>query len=427
MNPFPVAFSLLAGKRFTLLAFVILIAFSTALGVAISAQERALRQGSARAADKFDLVIGAPGSQYDLVLASVYLRIAALELVSPETFDAVMNDDRVEWAAPLAFGDSAEGYPIIGTTAQLVNHLSGELAEGRNFQEDAEAVVGADVIFDLGDEVDTVHGLPGLEAEFHAHELRVVGRMAPTGTPWDRAIIVPVEQVWEVHGLPNGHAPPTEEEHDPDHADLAEEATPDADNHEHHDEHHPHALGPPFDLNHLSGVPAIVVKPAGIAEAYALRSAYRSETSQALFPAEILVQLYQLMGDARQIMSLLVTATQALVVAASLAGLLVVLQLYTRRFAILRALGAGRLYVVAVAWVYMTTLVGTGALLGLALGAGTASLLSSYLSSLGGFRISASIGVGEWALVGWLALGAAVLAVVPALALFRRPLAEALR
>ncbi len=44
------------------LVFTGLVALSVALGVGLISQERALRQGSARAADKFDLIVTAPGS-----------------------------------------------------------------------------------------------------------------------------------------------------------------------------------------------------------------------------------------------------------------------------------------------------------------------------------------------------------------------------
>ncbi len=71
MNPFPVVFSLLNRNRVTLAFFVVLITFAVGLGIAITTQERAVRPGSARAADKFDLVVGSPGSPFDLVLASV--------------------------------------------------------------------------------------------------------------------------------------------------------------------------------------------------------------------------------------------------------------------------------------------------------------------------------------------------------------------
>lgn len=53
---------------------VLIVALAVALGVAVTLQERALRLGSARAAEKFDLIIGAAGSETQLVLSSVFLR-----------------------------------------------------------------------------------------------------------------------------------------------------------------------------------------------------------------------------------------------------------------------------------------------------------------------------------------------------------------
>jgi len=42
----------------------------------------------------------------------------------------------------------------------------------------------------------------------HRHDgvrYTVVGRLPRLGTPWDHAILVPIESVWETHGLGNGH------------------------------------------------------------------------------------------------------------------------------------------------------------------------------------------------------------------------------
>ena len=54
-------------------AVILIIALATALGVAVSLSERGLRLGSARAAQAFDLVVGAPGSETQLVLSSTFL------------------------------------------------------------------------------------------------------------------------------------------------------------------------------------------------------------------------------------------------------------------------------------------------------------------------------------------------------------------
>ena len=62
MNPFLVVRATIARHRGTYLLFILLVAVATAIGVGITTQEAALRIGSARAADKFDLMVaGTPG------------------------------------------------------------------------------------------------------------------------------------------------------------------------------------------------------------------------------------------------------------------------------------------------------------------------------------------------------------------------------
>lgn len=106
------------------LVIVALVALAVALGVAVTLQERALRLGSARAADKFELVIGAPGSETQLVLSTVFLQPAALPLVSGDVLAALHDDPRVAWAAPVGFGDFHDGTPVIGTTARLISETA---------------------------------------------------------------------------------------------------------------------------------------------------------------------------------------------------------------------------------------------------------------------------------------------------------------
>ena len=189
------------------LVVVLLVALATALGVAVTLQERALRLGSARAADKFDLVVGAAGSETQLVLSSIFLQAAPLPLVPGKVLHDLAEDPRVSWAAPVGFGDSFDGNPIVGTTTVLIDGAGGGLAEGRAFAARAEAVIGSGVGLKLGQEVKPMHGMPGEGGHTHAEiAYRVVGRMLPTGTPWDRAILVPIEAVWGIHGMEAGDA-----------------------------------------------------------------------------------------------------------------------------------------------------------------------------------------------------------------------------
>ncbi|MFC3570056.1 ABC transporter permease [Paracoccus simplex] len=421
MNPVPFVRALLARNPRTVWLFAVLVALAAALGIAISAQERALRQGSARAADRFDLIVAAPGSQTDLLMSAVFLRPAQVELLPGPLAHRVLSDADAEFAAPLAFGDSHGDSPVIGTTAAFVAHLSGGLAEGRGFTRLNEAVIGALVEGEIGaalairhghaDEVaagldadraaetpdhDRDHGHAGQDGHHH-EEVVITGRMRPTGTPWDRAVVVPVEYIWSAHVMGTGHPPGTER------------------------------IGPPWQAELMPGLPAIVMKPASVADAYGLRARYRSEVSTAFFPAETLVELYAVMGDATRVMLGLTLAAQVLIVAAILAGILAVLDLQRRSFAVLRALGAPRRYVFLSVWLYVAVMVLGGALAGLPLGWAASQLVSALISRETGVAFAATLGGSELAMAGLLILAGFLLALLPAWRVYRQPLVEGLR
>ncbi|APG95463.1 FtsX-like permease family protein [Sinorhizobium americanum] len=402
MNPLPMVLSTLRADRRLNLMLVILVMIATALGVAIISQERALKQASARAVDKFDLIVAAPGSITDVTLKSLFLRPGAVELLKPEVVRQVVAEKRVAFAAPLAFGDSVNGDPVVGTTRDLVLHLAdGHLAEGRGFENWEEAVVGQASPLKVGDTFQTSHGHGPEETTgglVHASRFTVVGRLPAQGSPWDRAVIIPVEQIWKLHNLPTGHAP---------------EAGP--------------VLGPPFDDAYLTGVPAMVVKPENLAAAYGLRNLFRTETSTAFFPAEVLVGLYQVLGDIRVMMTALAAGTQALVIAAVIACVIVLLRVHRRRFAVLRALGAPRAYVFACIWLYVVTIVATGAIAGLILGFAGSYLAGLFVASQTGVALSPSIGLQEVSLAAVLVATGCVFALVPAVALYRDRLDRALQ
>jgi hypothetical protein len=107
-------------NRAAVLAVAVLIALAVSLGVAVSAQERALRKSSAAAAEPFDIVVGMPGSQTQVVLTTVYLQPAALELVPGKVLQRLQDTPGVGFAAPIAFGDDLGSSPIVGSTAALL-------------------------------------------------------------------------------------------------------------------------------------------------------------------------------------------------------------------------------------------------------------------------------------------------------------------
>ena len=218
-------------------------------------------------------------------------------------------------------------------------------------------VVGADVALPLGERFSPLHGhLPSAQASEHSEfQYRVVGRLPKLGNPWDRAIVSSIEAVWWIHSLPVGHR--LDERHlYPSTAggapDLA--AVP---------------IGPPFDRAELTGVPAIVAVPVSIAAAYQLRQKYRNHPdTMAVFPAEVLVQLYRLLGDVRDVVALLSVVTQVLVIGAVLLAVVASLAQRRRLIGTLRALGASQHFVFAAIWLNVALLLAAGAISGLGLG-----------------------------------------------------------
>ncbi len=377
MNPWPVARAALRRGWRTAAAMALLVALATALGTGVGALERGVRRAAAQAADAFDLVVGAPGSATQLVLTSVYLQPDTVPLMDGAVLARVMAEPEAAWASPIGFGDQWRGHPVVGVTPAFAT-LGGRRApmEGRVFAAEEEAVIGAALPLPLGGRITPQHGRVEAPDGGHVHEgvaYAVVGRLPPTGTPWDAAILVPIESVWEIHGLGNGHPPGVER------------------------------IGPPWEAG-PPAVPAVVVKPRSIAGAYQLRARYRAAGSTAVFPGEVLAGLFRTMGDVRAVLSAMAAATAVLVVAAVFLAFTAVVASRAREHAVLRAIGAPPGFVLAALWLELGVVLTVGIAAGTALGWLGATVAGSVLGRAAGLSVRVVIG---WADIG---LAAAVLA-----------------
>ncbi|MEZ5936057.1 MAG: FtsX-like permease family protein [Alphaproteobacteria bacterium] len=419
MNPLPLVLAEIRAGWWRHVAIMLLVAVAVALGVAISAQDRALRQGSASAADPFDLIIGAAGSDTQLVLSTVYLQPGALDLMPARILAELHQRDDVAFASPIGFGDSFQGYPLVGVTPALVTHLAGggALDQGRVFARLDEAVIGAEVALAIDQRFTPLHGMSELvDDEVHHDDFSftVAGALPPLGSPWDQAILVPIEAVWWLHALPLGHVVddallyPEGVGHEPDLAAVA--------------------IGPPFDDAELAGMPAITVEPASIGAAYSLRQAYRADAeTTAVFPAEVLIQLYGLLGDVRDILALISIVTQVLVIAAIMLAVFGNLAQQQKQLAVLRALGAPRIFIFLVVWLDVALTLSIGALLGLVLGYGLAWLLAMLFANQTAIALGVTLGWNEIGLVVAIVLAGMSLALAPSLTTYRRSIARTLQ
>jgi putative ABC transport system permease protein len=161
----------------------------------------------------FDAVLGARGSKLQLVLNAIFHLEASPGNISAQDFEMIRRHPAVKAAIPLALGDNYQGWRIVGTIPALFTDI--EYLPGRRYTAAAggrffaigklEAVVGSYAAQRLGWTVGTTfhpsHGLafnPG--GEQHAEVYTVVGVLAPTNTPVDRVIWIPLEGVQTMSG-----------------------------------------------------------------------------------------------------------------------------------------------------------------------------------------------------------------------------------
>jgi putative ABC transport system permease protein len=165
----------------------------------------------------FDAVLGARGSKLQLVLNSIFHLEASPGNVSQADYQYIKRHPAVRLAIPIAVGDNLRGFRIVGTVPEFFTGV--EYAPGRHFAflpggrifnpEAKEAIVGNFAASQLGLKVGDIfhpfHGLAYNPKEQHADIYTVVAVLAPSNTPADKVIWIPI------HGLQtmSGHDPNT--------------------------------------------------------------------------------------------------------------------------------------------------------------------------------------------------------------------------
>lgn len=201
------------GRAYVTVLTVTGIVLGTALIVAVLTLQRESETGFLRESGQFDLVVGAKGSPLQLVLSSIYHLDVPTGNIPYSRFETFTQDPRIASAVALGLGDNYHGYRIVGTYANLFSLADRRdprkplfhLAEGAIFENDFEAVIGAQVArqteLKVGDRFVGTHGLavtPG-SSEHREFPYKVVGILAPSGGSSDQAMYVSLPSVWRIH------------------------------------------------------------------------------------------------------------------------------------------------------------------------------------------------------------------------------------
>lgn len=162
----------------------------------------------------FDAVLGARGSKLQLVLNAIFHLEASSGNLPFADYEFIRQHPAVKLAVPIAVGDNLRGYRIVGTIPEFfleVEYTPGHtfaLSAGKLFAPEAkEAVLGSFAAEKLGLKVGDVfhpfHGLVYDEKNQHAETYAVTGILAPSNTPVDKVIWIPLRGLQTM----NGHDP----------------------------------------------------------------------------------------------------------------------------------------------------------------------------------------------------------------------------
>lgn len=402
-------------RRGTLLLIVFSIALSTTLLLGIEKTRVQVRENFVQAVSGTDLVIGARGSNVQLILYAIFHLGGATNNMGWQSAEQIAKRPEVDWVIPISLGDTHQSYPVVATNENMFTHYRYQrdktltFAKGQKFDGLFDVVIGSEVAknlnYELGQKVVLSHGNSTSEIAQHGDKpFEVVGILAPTGTPVDRSLYIGLEAMEAIH-LNWQSGAPIPELNIP-----ADQITK-------------------FDLKPKS-ITAMLVGLKKRSHVFALQKSineYRSEPLMAVMPGVVMDQIWAMMNSAEKVLLIV----SALVTVVGLAGLtatiLAGLGERRRELAILRSAGAKPTDILVLLACEGLMLLVIGVVLGIILLVLMIVIFSPILINHYGIFITLSWPTsGEWFLLGAIMLAGLVTSMIPAWRAYRMSLADGL-
>lgn len=320
------AFKSLRARALTTTLTIFSIALSVMLLVGVDRLRDAAQAGFSGTLSHTDLIVGARGGDLPLLLSSVFHIGNAANNVSWDTYQHFAHHRAVAWTIPISMGDSFHGYRVVATDDNFYAHYqyrkdrSLRVVQGHTPEGIFDAALGAEAAarlhLHLGEKIILAHGVEAKSILNHdTTPFTVVGILAPTETPVDRAVYITLLGDEAMHFGWSGGTPPA----------IGEPA-------------------PVFDPAKLK-VDEITCFLLGtksrISTLYLQREidTYKPEPLTAIIPAYTLQQLWSLLDYADTALSLVSAAVLVVGLLAMLIALYTALNERRREIAILRAVG----------------------------------------------------------------------------------------
>lgn len=192
--------------------FLSLLAMSVSIFVLLGVEHirHQAKESFSNTVSGVDLIVGARTGSLNLLLYSVFRIGNPTNNIRWETFEKISSNKKVKWAIPFSLGDSHKGYRVLGTTTDYFDHFSYgnkrslQFESGKAFSAVFDVVLGAEVAkkldYQLGDKLVLAHGVAATSFSMHDDRpFKVVGILAPTGTPVDQTLHVSLNGIEAIH------------------------------------------------------------------------------------------------------------------------------------------------------------------------------------------------------------------------------------
>ncbi|EPV8284541.1 ABC transporter permease [Vibrio alginolyticus] len=406
------AWKSLMNRKATAILTIMTVAISVVLLLGVERIRTQAKDSFANTISGTDLIIGGRSGPVNLLLYSVFRIGNATNNIDWKSYQEFANHRSVDWAIPISLGDSHKGFRVMGTNHSYFEHYKFgskqplTFSKGREFNGLFETVLGSDVAkqlgYDIGSEIIIAHGIG--DVGFSRHDnlpFKVVGILAPTGTPVDKTVHVSLEAIEAIHvGWESGaRLGPTPKAQDLKNRDFQPKQ-----------------------------ITAMLVGLKSRIQTFALQrqiNTYPKEPLSAIMPGIALHELWGMMSVAEQALM----AVSGFVVIAGLLGmlssLLTSLQERRREMAILRAMGARPRHVFSLLISEASLLTAAGIITGVTGLYAILAIAQPIIQQHYGIHLTLSILSNyEWMLLGFVQCAGIVIGFIPALRAYRQSLSD---
>ncbi|TNZ83055.1 peptide ABC transporter permease [Vibrio parahaemolyticus] len=406
------AWKSLMNRKATAVLTIMTVAISVILLLGVERIRTQAKDSFANTISGTDLIVGGRSGQVNLLLYSVFRIGNATNNIDWKSYQEFSQHRAVDWAIPISLGDSHKGFRVMGTNHSYFEHYKYgskqplTFSKGKEFNGLFETVLGSDVAkqlgYQIGSEIIIAHGIS--DVGFSRHDklpFKVVGILAPTGTPVDKTVHVSLEAIEAIHvGWESG-------------ARLG--PTPDAKVLQERD----------FQPKQIT---AMLVGLKSLIQTFALQrqiNNYPKEPLSAIMPGVALHELWGMMSVAEQALM----AVSGFVVIAGLLGmlssLLTSLQERRREMAILRAMGARPRHVFSLLISESSLLTAAGIVTGVLGLYAILALLQPLIQQHYGINLTLStLSAYEWMLLSFVQCAGIVIGFIPAFRAYRQSLSD---